>query len=315
MKPSRSETATPSALRGGVRGRTVAELRALQRLAGAAIMRELSPAWRTRSKWIDGTPMRRVAESFIKPNDRLTSLERLELYNRQYWFRVLDSLHDDFPGLRNILGTPAFTRMCRAYLTKHPSRSFTLRNLGCRLEQFLAESPEFGGRNPRLAVEAARFEWAEVVAFDEGGLPPVAIDDLLGRDPARLRLRLQPYVTVLELGHGVDEYLLALKKDMAERATASQAVTKRAGAPRRRAVPRPRRERVFVAVHRLENSVYYKRLDPVAFRLIVALRDGRTLAKACELALDASVTADTDWASQFQEWFRQWTTMGWFALR
>ncbi len=37
----------------------------------------------------DGRSMRAVASQIIKPNDRLTSFERLEIYNRQYWFRVL----------------------------------------------------------------------------------------------------------------------------------------------------------------------------------------------------------------------------------
>ena len=44
------------------------------------------------------------AASYIKPNDRLTSFERLEIYNRQYWFRVLGSMVEDFPGLRAVLG-------------------------------------------------------------------------------------------------------------------------------------------------------------------------------------------------------------------
>src|SRR5260221_11348522 len=70
---------------------------------------------------------------FIKPNNRLTSVERLEIYSRSYWFRVLDSLHDDFPGLRAVLGQRAFHRLARAYLPACPSRSFTLRNLGSRL--------------------------------------------------------------------------------------------------------------------------------------------------------------------------------------
>ena len=30
-------------------------------------------------------------------------LRGLEIYNRQYWFRVLDCLYDDYPGLRAIL--------------------------------------------------------------------------------------------------------------------------------------------------------------------------------------------------------------------
>jgi hypothetical protein len=44
--------------------------------------------------------MHDVAAEFIKPNDRLSSFERLEIYNRQYWFRVLDCLYDDYPGPR-----------------------------------------------------------------------------------------------------------------------------------------------------------------------------------------------------------------------
>ena len=33
---------------------------------------------------------------FIKPNRYLSSAERLEIYSRSYWFRVLDSLYEDF---------------------------------------------------------------------------------------------------------------------------------------------------------------------------------------------------------------------------
>src|SRR5260370_18031121 len=78
---------------------------------------------------------------FIKPNDRLTSLERLEIYSRSYWFRVLDSLYDDFPGLRAVLGQQAFHRLSQAYLSDCPSRSFTLRNLGSTLGDWRQRNP------------------------------------------------------------------------------------------------------------------------------------------------------------------------------
>ena len=74
------------------------------------------------------------AADYIAPNDRLTSHERLEIYSRSYWYRILDSLYDDFPGLRAIIGDEAFHKLSRAYLAAHPSRSFTMRNLGHALE-------------------------------------------------------------------------------------------------------------------------------------------------------------------------------------
>ena len=71
-----------------------------------------------------------VADAFIKPNDRLTSFERLEIYNRQYWFRIIDCFYDDYPGLRAVLGERKFSQLCRAYLAKyHKNEATILSNL------------------------------------------------------------------------------------------------------------------------------------------------------------------------------------------
>ena len=61
-------------------------------------MTPLTPNERMRRLAPDGRPMRRVAAGFIKPNDRLTSFERLEIYNRQYWFRILSGFAEALPG-------------------------------------------------------------------------------------------------------------------------------------------------------------------------------------------------------------------------
>src|ERR1700735_1273015 len=101
----------------------------------------LTPSERMRSTAPDGRSMRAVASEIIKPNDRLTSFERLEIYNRQYWFRILSGFAEDFPGLGALLGGNRLDRMAKAYLTDCPSQSFTLRNLGSRLEGWLQKNP------------------------------------------------------------------------------------------------------------------------------------------------------------------------------
>ena len=60
----------------------------------------------------DGMVMEREAAAFIKPNDSLSSFERLEIYNRQYWFRLYSSFEEDFPGLQAVLGRRQFDRSC-----------------------------------------------------------------------------------------------------------------------------------------------------------------------------------------------------------
>jgi hypothetical protein len=259
-----------------------------------------------------------VFATFIKPNDRLTPFERLQIYNKQYWFRVLDCLYDDYPGLRAILGEAKFDRLRVAYLNKYPSASFTLRNLGSRLERFLREEPQWTAPHEAMALDMARFEWAQVVAFDGESRPALTVDDLLGRDPATLKLGLQPYITLLELGYPLDDFVLAVKKRDALRSEASNAVEtdEHRRAPKRApAVRKPKPQQVFLSVHRYENSIYYKRLEPEGYAILTALRDGRTLARTCDAAVKASARPAGEWTGQIKDWFEAWTQLGWFCHR
>ena len=53
---------------------------------------------------------------------------------------------------------------------------------------------------------------AQIVAFDGPARPPVGVDDLLGKPAAKLRLAIQPYVTLLELKYPLDDYVIQLKQ-------------------------------------------------------------------------------------------------------
>jgi len=130
-------------------------LETLQREMAAAIMMPLTADEEMRAAGPDGRKMSDVAASFIAPNSRLTAFERLEIYNRQYWFRVFGALQEDFPGLRSVIGSNAFDALSVAYLSAHPSRSFSLRNLGSKLPEWLAANPQQAGRR-HLTMESAR---------------------------------------------------------------------------------------------------------------------------------------------------------------
>jgi hypothetical protein len=287
---------------------STADLRSFQRMMAAAVVRPLDANDNLQSRWIDGRPMGEVAAEFIKPNDRLTSFERLELYNRMYWYRLLDAIRDDCPGLLAALGEAAFGRLAQAYLARRPSRSFTLRNLCSRLEGFILEHPRLAAPRTALAAEIARFEWAQTVAFDGESRPVVAAASLARTPPARLRLGLQPYVTLLALRYPVDAYVMSVKRRDAMRSEASNTpdsniVHRRVA--RRSRLPRP--SRTFVAVHRLDNRLYYKRLEPEAFRILEALDRGATLARAVAAGGRGATPA------KVKGWFTTWMALGWFC--
>lgn len=296
-----------SDLAAAARANTPRNLLAFQRTLKDALIRPLAPGDKTQKTWRDGRPMSEFAATFVKGNDRLTPLDRLQIYNRMYWYRLLDCFHDDNPGLRALLGEKRFNQLAEAYLTKYPSTSFTLRNLCERLEKFLAQEPRWTAPHTALAREVARFEWAQTLAFDEPGRPVPTPEELAGTPPHRLRFGLQPYITLLALKHPVDDYVIAVKKRDTLRSEASNATASARRSVRVRRVPQPRPERVFLAVHRLNNRLYYKRLDSAAFKVLVALRDGAPLVRAIARAGRRAKPEIV------QEWFATWTKLGWLC--
>src|SRR5262249_20423093 len=147
---------------------------------------------------------RKIKASYIKPNDRLTPIERLEIYSRSYWYRLIDSMYEDFPGLRAIVGPRAFDKLVRAYLANCPSRSFTLRDLGSRLREWPKKNKSFVGNKTDGALDMIALEWAHIEAWDAAEEKVLGPEDLLVLGP-NLRIGLQPYISLLDLKYPVDD--------------------------------------------------------------------------------------------------------------
>jgi hypothetical protein len=251
--------------------------------------------------------------AFIKPNNLLTPVERLEIYSRSYWFRVLDSLYEDFPGLRAVLGQRAFHQLSQAYLADCPSRSFTLRNLGSRLEGWLDRHPRYSGNRQAVALDMVRLEWAHIEAFDNAAEKVLGPEDLLelGRG---LRVALQPYVRLLALQYPVDDLRIQVNRMAEERGATSNAQQKKHRNLTRR-VSRLKPEQIFAAVHRVDFTVYYRRLAAEEYRLLCALRDGKTIGRAIRIAFEHSSVSTSDQQSMLEKWFAVWAELGWLRPR
>ena len=110
---------------------------------------------------------------------------------------------------------------------------------------------------------------------------------------------------MLALDYPVDTYVIAVKQRNALRTEASNAVDSARAAVRQKHVRRPRRERIYVAVHRLD----YKRLDRLAFLVLEAIVAGQPLAQAITAA-GRRVKPE-----QVRAWFSLWMELGWLCRR
>ena len=288
-------------------------LESIQRAMAAAVMQPLTPDDDMQSHAADGRAMVDVAASFIAPNSRLNSFERLEIYNRQYWYRVLSGLAEDFVALRAVLGSRQFAALSVAYLGEHPSRSFTMRNIGSHLPAWLAMHPEFARRRHSLAVDIARIEWAFVVAFDSAERTPLTLAQIAALDGSS-QLALQPHIELMGLNYPAEELVLELHQREKRQASEAGVDSGEAELPPAK-LPRLRRNLSWLAAHRVEHSVYYLRMEREAFLILNAFRQGRTFVEAIEAGFADSTIPAARHAARLQKWFNQWAELGWICAR
>lgn len=284
----------------------------LQKRMASALMRPLTSSDHMALKTDRGRSMRVDVAEYIKPNDRLTPYERLEIYSRSYWYRVLDSLFEDFPGLCAVVGLRPFERLATAYLAESPSESFTLRNLGSRLEDWLRRNPKYAGKRLALALDMIRLEWAHIEAFDEKAEKVLGPEDLLELGPG-LRIGLQPYIRLLRLQYPVDDLRIGVNASTEQHGTASNTALKHKKRALVARVSRMKPQEIFLAVHRLDFMIYYRRLTAEEFRLLEALRHGRPIGKAIQAASQGSSIPPGEFRKNIEIWFATWAELGWFC--
>jgi hypothetical protein len=287
------------------------DLESLQREMAAAVMQPLTKGDGMRAATANGRSMSEVAASFIAPNSRLTAFERLEIYNRQYWYRVLGALAEDFPALRALVGERRFQALSIAYLTEHPSRSFTLRNLGSKLPQWLIDHPERAGRRHRLAVDLARMEWAFVEAFDAPERDPLTQRQIAALQ-GESKLALQPCLQLVALSYPADDLVIELHR-REKRQTSEAGVAHEDDSAAQTAVPALRPRPTWLTVHRVDLSVYYRRIAREEFQTLVALRDGSVLGDAIEAGFTGSRIPQRQRPERVQQWFGSWAELGWIC--
>jgi hypothetical protein len=267
------------------------------------------------SDWTDGTKMEAFASSFIKPNSLLTSMHRLEIYNQQYWYRLIDSLREDFPGLLAVLGEERFSHLVEAYLTKYPSQSFTLRNLGERLARFVRDDTEFFKKpDKKLILDLVTFDWSESQAFDAEEKPPLKFctsADLLTIDS---RFQLQPYVFVLSLTYEVDKFLLRRRR-LSEGRTVIN-VRRVSAKTLDSQLRKPKKRKTFVVIHRQNNTVFYKRINMVEYKVLSAIKRGASLVECFSSVKPKdlqSAYSPRKAINSLRDRFYAWARLGWFC--
>jgi len=69
----------------------------------------------------------------------------------------------------------------------------------------------------------------------------------------------------------------------------------------------------WLAVHRADDSLYYKRLSRAEYLTLQALRNGKLLPDALEAGFAGSRASVATRIELVREWFANWAELGWFC--
>ena len=217
-----------------------------------------------------GDPEARSLEDFIASDARGAALPRLEIYANAWFQRILGALKQDYGALAAGLGDAGMNDLALAYLIAHPPRHASLRYVGDRLADYLADDAraDFFRRRWPWCADLARFETALLDAFDAADAPVLAraqLARLLPEQWPALVLRVQPCARLLRLAWNVGP--------MTEKA---------------RAAPAPQApEPSSFLVWRRDETVRWRALEPLEAELFAAAQAGACFEDVCAAAARA----------------------------
>jgi hypothetical protein len=206
--------------------------------------------------------------SVVRPTARLSAVERVDVYANMYFYRILEVLRDEQAKLLACLGDDGFHNLVTDYLLAcrpaHPS----LREVGDRLPEYLADHPL--ARERAWLAELARLERTRLVLHDGPDAEALTLQEIRALGPEGLparRLRAVPCHARLEDRFTISALWTALE---AGESPASP----------------PGESPETLLVWRQGLTVHHRLVDDDEAPLLAALREGARFDVLCERLLE-----------------------------
>ena len=145
-------------------------------MSGETFSLDVIQKWLQNALIFPGSASAQEIEQHLKPSAQLQSAQRLGIYQRSYYLRLLQCMREQFPALCHALGKQLFTDFARDYLQTYPSESYTLYELGRRFPVYLEQTRPDQSQPQQVReswvdfmVDLASFERQLFVQFDAPG--------------------------------------------------------------------------------------------------------------------------------------------------
>jgi hypothetical protein len=250
-----------------------------------------------------GASMEHEAPQFIIPSPTLRPDQRIELYNQQYWWRLLKALHESYPFLLRLFGYHDFNQTIAVpFLTKNPPDHWSLAMLGHQLPQWIENEYQQGDKS--LVHNAAKIDWAYNWAFLAPEQPALAAASLpKNNDIADLmacKVNLQPYITLFSLPSDLFNFRFEFLKQEPEYWLVHD-------------FPDLKKDRsyYFILYRNQKNNIAWIELSEAAYLLLSHLQQGTSIEEACDWLETQNESVFEEATTKLHLWLQDWIIRKW----
>ncbi len=285
-------------------------------------------------------PQAREISDIIEPSNLCTPAERLSVYANAYFWRLVDTLADDYSIVRDLIGKKLFYDTAVDYLRKNPSRHYSLSMLGAEFPAYLRRDAEpLRAYLAATTAPVAASESASDLASDDASADTAVEDSERSLSPFENRQADLDFVCDVALvERSIQEVfdaprtpqlamddLLSIPMDdwgrirfhfieACQLHRLSYPVSAYMQSLKKDAeTPIPAREESWVAVFRKDFRTWRIPLTLPQFALLTTLAAGRPLGEALEECIAHDEVDADEVIGSLKEWFQVWTAEGWFA--
>jgi hypothetical protein len=252
-----------------------------------------------------GQSLELEAAHYIKPSPTLRPAQRIEIYNQQYWWRLLSTLQEAFPLVTRLFGYHDFNKsIAIPYLMKYPPLHWSLNYLGDNMPQW-ADS-NYQGDDRAIVCNSIHLDAAFGQAFIAPQSPPITAENLpVPRNPISLLdklLTIQPHISLFKWPYNLIDFRNEILKQDPEYWLENDFPKLQKG-----------HSYYFVLYRNPQNQVACKEISEGEYDLLSQFKKGTSIEKACEWLETQNKEIFQEAMSLLSRWLENWIVLNWLT--
>ena len=251
-----------------------------------------------------GKTIVKEAAHYIVPSPTLKPHQRIEIYNQQYWWRLLSTMQTNYPLVTRLFGAISFNQSIAVpFLLKYPPDYWSISYLGKKLPEWIQE--EYRDTDKQLVYDAVLLDHAFAESFLADQLPFLDFNALSQSDPEALLskpFRLQPHFFLLEFDYDLPAFREVMVKEDKDYWIEHP-------------FPELKKDKTYhIAIFRnSKNNISWKDVGKEEFMLLQRFKEGISIEAACDWIEKQEASVQGVMEAHLQQWLQDWTRYGWLT--